>query len=66
MQLKQHLRNLAQPFEATEAEAFGSLHILVAIEEELGIIIPDQTNEEFQSVGDMARWVLNRLGENHD
>lgn len=45
-----------------EADSLDAVEIIMAIEEEFGIEIPDETAEEFETVGDMVEYVEAQIG----
>ena len=44
-----------------EADSLDAVEIIMAIEEEFGIEIPDETAEEFETVGDMVDYVDSQI-----
>ena len=40
-----------------EADSLDAVEIIMALEEEYGIEIPDETAEEFKTVGDMVHYI---------
>lgn len=47
-----------------EADSIDAVEIIMAIEEEYGIEIPDEDAENFKTVGDIVRYVENQgVGE---
>ena len=40
-----------------EADSLDAVEIIMAIEEEFGIEVPDEEAEKFQSVGDIVKYV---------
>jgi len=45
-----------------EADSLDAVEIMMAIEDEFDIEIPDEDAEKFQSVGDIVRYVDERVG----
>ena len=42
-----------------EADSLDAVEIIMAIEEEFGVEIPDDEAEGFQTVGDLVTWIDN-------
>ena len=45
-----------------EADSLDAVEIMMAIEDEFDIEIPDEDAEKFQSVGDIVRYVDEKIG----
>ena len=45
-----------------EADSLDAVEIIMAIETEYGIEIPDEDAEKFQTIGDIAKFVEERKG----
>ncbi len=46
-----------------EADSLDAVEIIMAIEEEFDLEIPDEEAEKFQLVGDLVKYVDEKLGE---
>lgn len=45
-----------------EADSLDAVEIIMAIEDSFGIEIPDEDAEKFQNVGDIVRYVEEKIG----
>ena len=45
-----------------EADSLDAVEIIMAIEDSFGIEIPDEDAEKFQNVGDIVRYVEEKVG----
>ena len=46
-----------------EADSLDAVEIIMAIEDEFDIEVPDEDAEKFQSVGDIVRYVEDKLNQ---
>jgi len=46
-----------------EADSLDAVEIIMAIEDEFEIEVPDEDAEKFQSVGDIVKYVEDRIAE---
>ena len=46
-----------------EADSLDAVEIIMAIEDEYDIEVPDEEAEKFQSIGDIVRFVEEKLGK---